>query len=88
MEDAALAWPLVGTCGRVWPKASSPGAAVAVMKGFSEMGCEFMAESYGGCSQLFTLLPCVTWSGDVLLRVITVSALGCQLLFPEHLERV
>lgn len=38
MEDAASAWPVVGTRGRVWPKASSPGAAVAVVEGFSEMG--------------------------------------------------
>lgn len=57
VEDAASAWPAAGTHGEVCPKAGSPGAAVVVVEGFSELRvCGFMVEPCG-CSQVFPLLP-------------------------------
>ena len=50
VEDAAAAWPVVGTRGGVWPKAGSLGAAAVVVEGFSELRvCGFTVEPCG-CS--------------------------------------
>lgn len=90
VEDAASAWPAVGSCGGVWPKASSPGAAAVVVEGLSKLRvCGFMVEPCGCFSSCFPIS--VTRGGDMLLHVVAVSGLGCQLLFPErlgHLRRL
>ena len=57
VEDAAAAWPVVGTRGGVWPKAGSLGAAAVVVEGLSELRVRGFTVEPCGCSQLFLLLP-------------------------------
>lgn len=86
VEGAASARPVVGTCGGVWPRVSwccsGCGGRVPPADGVGV---------HSGALRLLTPFLPVTQGGDTLLRVMAVSALRCQLLFPEplgHLRRL